>query len=182
VDATVTTLKAAFSNTPLEQPVLDVVNCVILMKVEDVQRGLDFVNEHARVTLPQVNESTLGINLPMTALTLSLNADSNGNGSSLAGIVTELVDKWDKAIRQQALVASGLLVAYVCVATMGFFRVMYGLRENLKVRGEGGGTSRGSVQGIAWVRAKIWPYGMTSDTDDKTLEGPGPTPSALEHR
>src|SRR5438876_9101203 len=61
VDTTVTTIQSVFGNTPLEAPILDVLNCVVLMKIQSIQNGLTFVNEHARVQFPRVDNSSLNV-------------------------------------------------------------------------------------------------------------------------
>jgi hypothetical protein len=171
----VTTLRAAFSNTVLENPMLDVINCLILMKIEDVQKGLTFVNEHARVTLPRVNESMLGIEIGNLN---DLSSDETGGGnSSLSSAITKLVDKWYESIRQEAILAATLLAAYLCVAFLGLSRVIYGLGERSRIRGEGGGTTVVNTQRMAFLRAKLLPQAASLNGKEVYLTGPGPTPS-----
>jgi len=174
VETTVTTLQAAFNNTPLEAPVLDVVNCVILMKVADVQKGLTFVNEHARVTFPRVNESMLEIQTG--DLSQSLSNGSSVGDTSVSTIVTNLIDKWQSAIRQEALVGAVLLAVYLCVVIMGLLRVVYLRREVPRIRGEGGSSDQG-IHGMTFIRAKIWPQRDARYDKEMYFAGPGPTPS-----
>lgn len=176
-----TTIKAVFGNTPLEKPVIDVVNCVILMKVEDVQKGLDFVNQNAKVTFPRVNESMLDFGSPADdIITQSLQDTSNNTSSSIIEIVSNVVDKWQGVIRQEALVATGLLGVYLMVVLMGLIRVMRGQQDIPRNRGEGGGAFTNPRRGLAWVWAQFGSQPrLPAEPVQYYSTGPGPTPPAV---
>lgn len=173
VNTTVTTIKSVFGNTPLEDPILDVLNCVVLMKIESVQNGLTFVNEHAKVQFPRVDNSSLAV------------LESNGSGqspsetasSSLLSIMNTVIDKWAAAIRQQAVLGGILLALYGVVVLIGAVRVSWALRKDDKTRGEGGGLSGLRANGIAWMRNRVRGNPVNPFEDPGFVQEPGPTPS-----
>jgi hypothetical protein len=173
VDTTVTTIKAAFGNTPLEGPILEVLNCVVLMKIEGIQSGLTFVNEHAKVQFPRVNDSSfkaLESNTP-------IQSPSKSASSSMLNIMNTLIGKWNAAIKQQAIVAGILLALYGVVIIMGLSRVIYGLREHERNRGDGGGLSMFGANSIAWVCNRVRGNPLNPFEDSRFEQEPGPTPS-----
>jgi hypothetical protein len=164
-----------FADTPLENPVLDVVNCLILMKVEGIQSGLTFINENARVQLPRVDNSSFDLDLATGVSALQSQQDP---GSSLADILNGVIVKWQGAIRQQEIVAGLLLSAYVLVILMGLARVFNLLKDRERGRAEGIGVRTLGSHGIRWGRTKMRPYAMNPFDDGSFECQPGPTPSS----
>jgi hypothetical protein len=178
VDTTVSTVQEVFNNTPLATPILDVLNCLLLMKIQGIQDGLTFINENAQVSLPRVDNSTLNAVVNTSDLTL-------GASSPLADLLDDIVTKWEGIIHQELIVASLILLAYMIVVMMGLARVFYELRKDGKNRGEGTGFKGLPVGQITWRRpqpqiiAYPIPVGPINPFEDNVfeLEGPGPTPS-----
>ena len=171
-------MKAAFGNTPLEAPILDVLNCVILMKVEGIQKGLTFVNENARVQFPRVDNSTLKIaTSSFGAATQSSSQAGQALDSPLLDIITRITDKWKAAIRQQLILAGCVMSIYGIIVLMGLLRVLYASHENGKTRGEGGGLFGFPSQRIAWARYKFGTNRGNPFEDPRFEHEPGPTPS-----
>ena len=141
------------------------------MKIQSIQNGLTFVNENARVQFPRVDNSSLNV------LESSAQSPSQAASSSLLGIMNSLIEKWDTAIRQQAILATILLAVYGFIILMGLARVIYTLRKAERSRGEGGGFSSFRTQGIAWVRARVQVPPTNPFEDPRFEQEPGPTPS-----
>jgi hypothetical protein len=179
VDTTVTTIQSVFGNTPLEGPILDVVNCVLLMKIEGIQNGLTFVNENAKVSFPRVDNSSLNIDLGSTGSALqSAQSPSQAAFSSLLDIMNGIITKWDAAIRRQAIIAGILLGVYAFVVLMGLARIVYMLRDRQKSHSEGGGLVTLGVHGVTWARNRFRPDTSNPFTNPKLEYEPGPTPSS----
>jgi len=178
VNVTVTTIKDVFGNTPLEGPILDVLNCIVLSKIEGIQDGLTFVNENAKVTLPRVDNGTLALN---SSNGVSLQAASQDASSSLLNIILDVAQKWDDAIHRQIILAAILLAVYGVVVLMGLARVLYALRKTERNRGDGGGLSSFAAHGFAWARSRINPSYPVNPFEDSRYQNetamPGPTPS-----
>jgi hypothetical protein len=178
VNVTVTTIKEVFGNTPLEGPILDVLNCIVLSKIEGIQDGLTFVNENAKVTLPRVDNGTLALN---SSNGVSLQAASQDAGSSLLNIILDVAQKWDDAIHRQIILAAILLAVYGVVVLMGLARVLYALRKMERNRGDGGGLSSFAAHGFAWARSRINQSYPVNPFEDSRYQNetamPGPTPA-----
>jgi len=171
----VTTIESAFGNTPLAGPILDVLNCVLLMKVQGIQDGLTFVNENAKVQFPRVDNSTAN-----SVQSLSV---TQTNESSLAGILNAVVDKWLHSIRQQAIVAGTLFALYCLIVFVGYCRMSYALKR--------APPNIGHVIGVSDLASTTRMRGVQNKTefevinpfdDGLYLSGPGPTPAAYTKR
>ena len=165
VNITVTTIQSAFGDTPLASAVLEVLNCVILNKVQNIEEGLTFVNENAKVQFPRVDNSTfdnvLGSNSSIAVSSL--------DSSSVLDIVNTISEKWDASIRQQAIIAGILLAVYGVVVFIGMLRVIHSIRKNERNRAEGSGFNASGAHAVI-----IPPY--IDGAFDSKFEGPGPTP------
>jgi len=157
----------------LAQPILDVVNCVLLMKIQGIQDGLTFVNENAKVQFPRLDNSTFN---GFANSNLTAQPQPEEGSSSLLGILNSLVTKWDNAIRQQAVFAGILLAIYGIIVLLALTRVICAARKDKKIRGEGGGLDGLSGRGIVWVRNRLRPRHV-NPFEDNIFEEPGPTPS-----
>jgi hypothetical protein len=170
----VTTIKSVFTGTPLEDPILDVLNCVVLMKVAGIQNGLTFVNENAEVQFPRVDNSSVAIALK----SVDAFQQASQGSSSLIGILNNVIYKWEAAIRREAVLAGVLMAAYLLVVLMGLVRIIYIARKTGRNRGEGGGLSAIQPHGIIWVRSRMGRSTCVNPFEDSTFEiAPGPTPS-----
>jgi hypothetical protein len=58
VQKTSTTLDTAFGGTILHEPMEEVINCLIGLKIASFQKGLTWVNEHARISFPPLRNDT----------------------------------------------------------------------------------------------------------------------------
>ena len=143
------------------------------MKIQSIQNGLTFVNENARVQFPRVDNSSLNV-LESSG---SVQSPSQAASSSLLGVMNNLIEKWDIAIRQQAILAAILLAVYIFVILIGLARVISTLVKEERSRAEGGGFSSFRTQGIAWVRARVQGHPTNPFEDSRFEQEPGPTPS-----
>lgn len=169
-------MQKVFGGTPLQQPVLDVLDCILLMKIEGIQKALTFINENAKVEFPRVDNSTLNIDSKSAGPDQgSLQAAIQDASSSLLDIINRVVDKWQAAVRQQVIVGGIFMAIYGIVVLMGIVGVIHGLRQG-KLRGEGAGIARLPAQGIAWARSRFRTDNDNPFEDSKFEQQPGPTP------
>ncbi len=118
-------LNSTFGGTPLYDPIKDVLNCLIGLKVAGVQKGLTWVQDHAHVSFPAVANNTFS---------LSALADKSGSGTASELLanpngktkdeITEAVDyvigKLMKGIKQEALISGTLVLIWFIIAFGGF--------------------------------------------------------------
>ena len=136
-------LSAVFNGTVLLNPVLDVMNCLIGLKVASVQSGLTWVHDHAKVNFPLFPNDTFSAGAAASIsgdsdLTTFLASPSSVTTDEVTGAVTYVTDAMRHHIVQEALVSTGLLLVYVIVVLIGVIRALLGMASPQKSRGEGG--------------------------------------------
>lgn len=152
VDETNKVLDTAFGKTPLKEPVKEVLNCLIMLKVQGMQDALTWVHDHAHINFPTLPNDTFSLGA-MASLSndsspsQSFLSDPNDKASDkVTSAVTRVIDYLEDAIRTEAIIASFVLLLYVAVCMSGvgaaFYRAHFG-RD--KTRGNGGAELRRSV-------------------------------------
>jgi hypothetical protein len=146
------------------------------MKIEGIQKALTFINENAQVQFPRVDNATLNLDSnsanPGQDSVQSVIQDAS---SSLLGIINAVIEKWQTAIRQQAILGGIFMAVYGIVVLMGVVGVIHGLRDG-KLRGEGAGIVALPAQGRAWARSRFRTDHENPFEDSKFEQQPGPTP------
>jgi hypothetical protein len=143
VDETMHVLNQTFGGTPLYDPIKGVFNCLVELKIQGIQKGLTWVHDNAHVNFPS---------LPNNTFTLGAIAKSTGNGGisdfltnpsseasdDISAAVERVTEIIAKAIRQEAIISTMILVVWLFLCIIGFVRayLLFGGRD--KVRGEAG--------------------------------------------
>lgn len=143
VDDTMHVLNTTFGGTPLYGPITGVFNCLVELKVQGIEKGLTWVHDNAYISFPTLPNDTftLGAIAKMTS--------NNGVGNFLenptstasddvSAAVKRVTDIIAGAIRQEAIIATMILVVWLFVAIIGLVRaiLLFGGRD--KVRAEAG--------------------------------------------
>ncbi|KAI9884762.1 MAG: plasma membrane fusion protein prm1 [Watsoniomyces obsoletus] len=149
VDRMSETLNTTFGGTVLYDPVKEVLNCLIGIKIAGIQKGLTWVSDHAKVEFPQLANNTFSL-----GAVASVAADSKEAGDSfladpsskatdkISNAVAEMVEKIEGSIRTEAIISAFLLLLWVIVALIGLSRVVaLSCFGRTKTRAEGGGDS-----------------------------------------
>lgn len=117
--------------TPLADPVKQVFNCLIGLKVAAVQKGLTWAQDHAHVTFPLFPNDTFsaGASKAIAADNNSTGINSTGDSflaspgskasDAITGAVVDLTQKLTKGIETEAKISGGVLLAYVLVILIG---------------------------------------------------------------
>jgi len=125
VDHMTQSLNTTFGGTPLYDPIKDVLNCLIGLKITGFQKGLTWVQDNAHVSFPSVANNTFS---------LSTLADKSGSSSASELLanpngktkdeITEAVDavigKLMNGIKQEALISLTLILIWLVIAISGF--------------------------------------------------------------
>ncbi|PWY87615.1 plasma membrane fusion protein Prm1 [Aspergillus heteromorphus CBS 117.55] len=141
VDKTIGVLNDTFGGTLLYEPLLDVFNCLIGLKVESVEKSLTWVNEHAHVDFPLLPNDTFSAG---AAASLNNSSDSflSDAGSDTSNKITEVIDRvlnaLESGIRAETIIAACILLVWVINALIGGVRAMTLFWSREKIRGEGG--------------------------------------------
>lgn len=136
-------LEEVFGGTILLDPIMTVVFCTIGIKIESVQKGLTWVHDNAKVSLPLfpddtfsmgAEESVSGDSELETFLASSSSATTDGVTSAVENVTDWLRDN----LKEEALISTGILLVYVIVVLMGVARMLVGMAMRDRGRGEGG--------------------------------------------
>lgn len=129
VNETMDVLNKTFGGTVLYTPVLDVLNCLVLLKVKGIEDGLTWVSDHAHVDFPMMPNDTFSLG---TIAKVSgseadiLNTGPNGTAANdIAAAVFRVTDFLGETIRQEAIISFCVLLIWLIVAGMGFFRATF---------------------------------------------------------
>lgn len=147
VDKTTDVLNDTFGDTLLYEPIMDVFECLIGLKVEGIQKGLTWVHDHAHVDFPLLPNDTFS-----SGAQGSISADSGGSSSDsfltdagdetadkITEVVARVVKKIEEGIRTEAIISTVVVLIWVFVALMGIMRALTLFFTREKNRGEGGG-------------------------------------------
>ena len=128
VNDTVSLLNATFGGTILYEPVLDVVNCLFLLKIEKLEQGLTFINDHSQISLPLIDTDILSQILLNASTTSSSSSSqnpvmSNSIQADIDSSLDVLIDKWLACIKSTAAWSSGFFLVYTLLFLGGAARV-----------------------------------------------------------
>ncbi|KAI5197008.1 hypothetical protein E4T39_07499 [Aureobasidium subglaciale] len=130
VDGMNDAINDTFGGTILEDPVKEVVNCLITLKIEGIQKGLTWVSDHAHVDFPMVKNDTFSLGT-MDNDTSSGNSsmldepDSIDAGDQMSRAILFVVRALEEAVRQEAIISTGVLLIWVLIVFIGLLRAGY---------------------------------------------------------
>lgn len=137
-------LITVFNKTILLDTARDVVGCLIGRKIDAIQDGLDWIHEHAKVTLPKFSNDIFS-----SGAAANMGGDNDLNsflakpGAVTTDEINEAVGKVIRSLRngiiQETLISLGLLLLYVIIVLIGIMGALIGMATPAKNRGEGGG-------------------------------------------
>ncbi|OJD31761.1 plasma membrane fusion protein prm1 [Diplodia corticola] len=143
VDEMSDALNATFGGTILYEPIKDVLNCLVVMKIEGIQKGLTWVHDNAHVDLPTLSNDTFSL-----GAAASLSGDSSDDsflaspGSESADKVSDaivkLVNKLKEGVRIEAIISTCIVLIWVTVLIIGIVRALMVFSGSGKTRAEGG--------------------------------------------
>ncbi|KAL9610151.1 MAG: hypothetical protein Q9167_005129 [Letrouitia subvulpina] len=152
INTTTSTLDKAFGDTILKGPIQELFNCLIGLKVAGIQKGLTWVSDHAHIEFPRLGNDTFSL-----GAAASLAGDDKGKVDSfLAAPGEETTDKvsatlekvaahFENGIRNEALIATALLLLWFLNLFLGSGRALYLLSKRDRSRGEGGPSFAGDI-------------------------------------
>ncbi|KAK5331129.1 plasma membrane fusion protein prm1 [Exophiala xenobiotica] len=144
VDKTTDVLNTTFGGTPLYDPIMEVLNCLLLLKIAGIQNGLTWVHENAHVDFPTLSNDTFSLGA-VASLASTSNPDdsflaSPGDAASnkISSAVARVVDEVEDGIRTEALISTVLLLVWLSIVLIGIIRALTHWAGRDKVRGDGG--------------------------------------------
>jgi len=136
-------LEVTFGDTILHDPIKEVLNCLIGLKVVAVQKGLNWVSENARVDFPEFRPDVFSLGAA-ASLTDSTSDDSflasPGSVASddITGAVIKVSNKLQEMIKQEAIISACVVGVWFIIMLIGLVRAIFGMFGREKTHGEGG--------------------------------------------
>lgn len=145
VDKTTGVLNETFGGTILYDPLMDVFDCLIGLKVEGIQKGLTWVSDHAHIDFPLLPndtfsrgaEESISSDGPASDSFLADAGDSTSN--KITEVVVKVVHKIEEGIKTEALISTVVVMIWVFIALVGIIRALMLFWGREKTRGEGAG-------------------------------------------
>lgn len=142
VDKTTGVLNETFGGTVLYNPMKDVFDCLIGLKVAGIQKGLTWVHDHAHIDFPTLGNDTFSRGAAESIGDDSSESFLSDAGDSTSNKITEVVirvlNALESGIATEALIAGCILLIWVANLLFGIIRALslFGRRE--RNRGDGG--------------------------------------------
>ncbi|KAJ9381148.1 hypothetical protein DTO063F5_6358 [Paecilomyces variotii] len=155
VDETTKVLNETFGGTLLYEPIKEVFNCLIGLKIEGIQKGLDWVSDHARVDFPLMPNDTFSL-----GAAASIASDNSDPGNSfladpgdqtsnkISEAVVRVVDKLADDIKTETIISSIILLIWVLILLIGIIRALTLWWTRERTRGEGAGLTHNHARNI----------------------------------
>jgi len=118
------TLNSTFGGTVLYDPIKEVLNCLIGLKIASFQAGLTWVQDHAHVAFPGVVNETFSLGalakVSNSSTAAQLLADPNGKAQDeVTEAVDHVVNSLLNGIRTEAFISLTLILIWVIIALAG---------------------------------------------------------------
>ncbi|KAI9665757.1 MAG: plasma membrane fusion protein prm1 [Bathelium mastoideum] len=132
VDDTMKVLNETFGGTILYTPILDVLDCLVLLKIQGIEKGLTWVQDHAYIELPMFPNNTFSVgalaetsNNGTPSSTESLLTPGNSDASSaVTEALTYLINSMLNSLRTESIISSVLVGMWVVIVLIGVIRCL----------------------------------------------------------
>jgi len=155
VDGMVDALNVTFGGTILYEPILEVLNCLVILKIEGIEKGLTWVSDHAHVDFPLLDPNTfsLGTVEKVSGSQTDILASGPGQGAAdeISDAVIHVTHALYRAVRQEAIISTYVLLIWFTIAFIGIVRALVLMRK-------------GGDQGVYRGTQSKHPFGFDHDT------------------
>ena len=153
------------------KPAEDIVNCLIGLKIETLQKGLTWLQDNANISFPKVAPDTFSL-----GAVNSLSSDSPGDSfladpeSASSDMVTDalykLSAKWQDMLTTEVWISGSVVLVWVLVLVIALVRTGSLWWGTDKVRGDGGGRGTNFCGGQPLPPANVPPpsYSLSRHT------------------
>lgn len=133
-----------FGKTPFANPIKDVLNCLVGIKIKGIQSGLTWVHDNAHITFPLLPNDTFSLGAegsiaPDAAGAQSFLSDTSSVASDkITDIVVKLTNKWESMLREEAILSACIIAVWLVVCLIALVRTFVLCFGRDKVRGDRG--------------------------------------------
>ena len=177
IDNTTSVLNLTFGGTVLYDPVTELFNCLIGLKVDSIEKGLTWVSDNAHIDFPLLPNDTFS-----QGAANSISADKSTPGSTnnatnatadsssflaspgdkttdqITGAVQNVVNRLIEGIRIEAIISFCLLLVWLIILLLGIARAVYVHHRPERVRAVGGPEPRPQKPFMSIVRGPAPAY------------------------
>ncbi|KAJ5632515.1 hypothetical protein N7490_008854 [Penicillium lividum] len=137
-------LNETFGDTILADPIEEVFNCLIGLKIASFEKGLTWVSDNAHLDLPlfPTDVFSKGANASITNGTADdsfLSDAGDETSNKITEVVDDVIQTLNEALRQETIIAASIFLIWVVIVLMGVFRAMFLWWGRDRNRGDGGG-------------------------------------------
>ena len=145
VNDTMGVLNETFGGTVLYQPIVGVLDCLLLLKITGIEKALTWISDNAHIDFPQMPNNTF--TLGAVASIASNNSQPSDSflatpgaqaSDDISAAVVRFTTRLEDAIRTEALVSTCVLLVWVAILLTGVIRALILWFGRDKTRGEGG--------------------------------------------
>lgn len=118
------TLNETFGGTVLYDPIKEVLNCLIGLKIQNLQKAINWISDNAHISFPGVRNDTLTLqtlaNKSGSSSASELLANPNGKAKDeITEAVNHIIEKLMNGIETEALISTALILIWLSIAIGG---------------------------------------------------------------
>ena len=123
-------LSVAFGGTTLINPINTFIYCILGSKIDNLEQGLTWISQHAKITLPTLPSDILllsssSMNEIAQPISAAAVGSGGGDGGGDEGIVGSLIEHFESALRVERNFYAVLLSVWLGFALIGLFVVLW---------------------------------------------------------
>jgi hypothetical protein len=173
VSETTKVLNTTFGGTILYDPITEVFNCLIGLKIAGLQQALTWVEDHAHVTFPAMPNDTFSLGA-VASIAGNQSADQSFLASpgdtttdKISSAVARVADHLFEDIRTEAIISAFVVLIWVVVVLIGIIRALLLWCGRDKTRGEGGAPNLDAISPTNGHPSISLPTDFRSDNQDR---------------
>ncbi|GAA6008232.1 hypothetical protein JCM10207_000047 [Rhodosporidiobolus poonsookiae] len=182
-------LTAVFNGTVLQDPILNLVYCLLGSKVSSLSSALTWLHDHAHITLPLVEPAAL---LPSNSTTAELSSSLSSTDSpySAPSVAGKMLERYRESLEQQRLGFALAIGVWALVVLMGLVGVVWRERDARRgviveraEEGEGEGEGDEKRRGFGGLAKGLKPLHLRSFSSpaSRLFHRPGAVSSRFAH-
>jgi hypothetical protein len=129
VNETMEVLNVTFGGTILYEPILEVLNCLVLLKIQGIEKGLTWVSDNARIDFPLLPNDTFSLGtiqkVSGSKADILNTGDDGGAATAITAGIYHVTNALYRGIRQEAIISTCVLLVWVIIALIGIARALY---------------------------------------------------------
>ncbi|TQS38295.1 hypothetical protein Golomagni_01201 [Golovinomyces magnicellulatus] len=139
-------LNITFGGTILYKPIVEVMNCLVGLKVASFQKGLTWVHDQAHISIPEFKPNVFSLGAAASLATKNTSDSSDSFLASTGDVASDkvtmaimkVVVKLQESIKEEAIISTVLISLWIILVLIGLGRIIVADLKPTKVHGEGG--------------------------------------------